>query len=198
MPSDLSFDFPFFESLLLSEDSNDSREDRLLTRYDFPDNYINFAHPQDYVASRTPIQKEMIFHHRDGRHARLLFRVSLQLDRDRFMPMTFVCDTGAARHFLFGSKALQVLHDERILKYDSDLDQTYLEVFGRKAPVDPTPELHDPANKIGLRMLLRLGLVLFSHPNEGFTFNASFPYLTSTTIPNIAIFPSPPQNDEEL
>lgn len=140
----------------------------------------------------------MMYHHREGRHARLLLRVSLQLDRNRFMSMTFVCDTGATKHILLGSKALQVLRDEPILKHDSDLDQKYMVIFGRKAPVDPTPEKHDPANIIGLRMLLRLGLVLYNSPAEGFTFNVSFPYFTATTLSKIVTFPSQPESAEEL
>ena len=183
--------------MLLSEDLSDVLEDLVLTHYDFPYNYINFAHPQDYVISKEPIQKEMIYHHSDGRHTRLLLRVSLQLDRNRFMPMTFVCDTGATRHFLFGTKAVQVLKGEHILKHDPDLDQTYLVVFGRKAPVDPTPEKHNPANILGLRMLLRLGLVLINSPTEGFIFNVSFPYFTATTLSKLSAVPLQPENDHQ-
>ncbi len=185
-------------SFILSEDLSDVLEDLPLTSHDFPDNYINFAHPQDYAISKEPIQKEMIYHHRDGRHARLLLRVSLQLDRNRFMPMTFVCDTGATRYFLFGTKAIQGLKGEHILKHDPDLDQNYLMVFGRKAPVDPTPEKHSPANILGLRILLRLGLVLINSPTEGFIFNVSFPYFTATTLSKLAFVPLKPENDEEL
>jgi hypothetical protein len=71
-------------------------------------------------------------------------------------------------------------------------------MFGRKAPVDPTPEKHDPVNKIGLRMLSRLELVLFNSPAEGYAFNVSFPYLTATTLSNFVTFPSQPENGEEL
>jgi hypothetical protein len=66
---------------MLSDDVSDAFEDLLLTRHDFPHNYVNFAHPQDYAISEHPIEKEMIYHHREGRHARLLYFESLASTR---------------------------------------------------------------------------------------------------------------------
>jgi hypothetical protein len=66
-----------------------------------------------------------------------------------------------------------------------------------KHTVDPTPEKHDPANIIGLRILLRLGLILYNTPVEGFTFNVSFSHLTATKLSKFVNLSSP-EDDEEL
>ena len=61
---------------------------------DFPDGYRNMAHPEDYIETRDPFPLQVLLHKRP-QHNRLLLRVCWRLGDDRFVPVTFVCDTGA-------------------------------------------------------------------------------------------------------
>ncbi|KAG2453914.1 hypothetical protein HYH02_002117 [Chlamydomonas schloesseri] len=64
---------------------------------------------------------------------------------------------------------------------DADLDLQYTTLFGRKCPVEPTPDAHQPANIIGLKLLMRFGLKLYNeHPY--FSFNSDIPYLDTAVL----------------
>ena len=140
-------------------------EQMLLCAEDFPPNYINFAHPQDYHVSSQPIDPQHIFSHRHGNRNRLLWRVSWDIGDDKFLPMTFVLDTGAPKHLYLSQTALNKLEEVRVLMTDEDTDALWVQLFGRKCGVERTPHEHDPANIIGLRMLMRLGLQLCDSPS---------------------------------
>ena len=135
-------------------------EQMLLCAEDFPPDYVNFAHPQDYHVSSQPIEPECIFNHRQGTHNRLLWRVSWDIGNRKFMPMTFVLDTGAPKQMYLSQTALSKLEELGLLKTDEDTEARWVQLFGRKCGVERTPHGHDPANIIGLRMLMRLGLQL--------------------------------------
>ena len=80
----------------------------LLCEGDFPSNYTHMAHPNDYLLSEEPIKAEFISH-RNGHHNRLLFRISWKLSEGNYLPMTFVCDTGAPMHFYFSGRAMKAI-----------------------------------------------------------------------------------------
>ena len=69
-------------------------EELLLTNEDFPANFVNFAHPDDYIISQQAITPERIFHQYHGRHPRLIFRVSTRISENEYIPISYVLDTG--------------------------------------------------------------------------------------------------------
>jgi hypothetical protein len=80
--------------VLLVDQDDAADADLLLQEYDFPDNYVNMAHPDDGIVQDDPITPQFIQHSRRG-HFRMLVRISLRLGEKSFVPYTFVCDTGA-------------------------------------------------------------------------------------------------------
>lgn len=146
--------------MMIFPEEEEEVKQMLLCAEDFPPNYVNFAHPQDYHVSSQPIEPEHIFSHRQGTHNRLLWRVSWDIGDGKFMPMTFMLDTGAPKQLYLSQPALSKLEEIGLLKIDEDTDACWVQLFGRKCGVERTPHGRDPANIIGLRMLLRLGLQL--------------------------------------
>ncbi|KAG2442083.1 hypothetical protein HYH02_009873 [Chlamydomonas schloesseri] len=79
--------------------------------------------------------------------------------------MSFLLHTGAPRHMYLSAEALKALEKAGLMVEDTDLDLDDTTLFGRKCPVEPTPAEHQPANIIGLKLLVRFGLQLHSeHP----------------------------------
>ena len=76
----------------------------MLTEQDFPGHYVNMAHPEDYILLSKPLQPEL-FHNRRTNHSRLLLRASLALSDNSFVPMTFLCNSGAPSGFYFSERA---------------------------------------------------------------------------------------------
>ena len=97
----------------------------MITDQDFPGHYVNMAHPQDYIARLDPLQTEL-FYNRRAKHYKLLLRTSFALPDKSFLPMTFVCDTGAPGGFYFCERAMNVVSDVERLKED-DLHNLYLQ-----------------------------------------------------------------------
>lgn len=120
-------------------------EELLLTDEDFPRNYINKQHPDDYKLSNAPIEKELVFHQHKGRHPRLLLRCSIKLAEDVFCPMTFVLDTGAPKVYL-SAFAKPILAAYNLQAVDKDVGFEYVTLLGRKFVMEDTPEGHAPAN----------------------------------------------------
>lgn len=153
----------------------ESEEQLLLLPEDFPDFYINFAHPDDYKTKNGRIQdKELIFNHRQGRHNRLLARIPWNLDKnDQYTMFTFVLDTGAPKHIYLCKRAISLLEEKGLILEDKDSNIIYVNIHGRKCPIEPTPLSHEPANLIGLKMLMRLKIKLFEE-NPCFSFDHEF------------------------
>jgi hypothetical protein len=159
-------------SALMVEQDDAADADLLLQEFDFPENYANMAHPEDGNITSTPITPEFIRHSRRG-HFRMLVRISFQLGDDRFVPFTFVCDTGAPIHLYLSEPALTVLEAAGRISTD-ELGSQFVIVAGRKAAVRVTPHTHQPGNILGMLMLERFGLQMI----EGsFTFATPVPYL---------------------
>lgn len=156
-------------------------EELLLTDKDFPTNFINKQHPDDYKITNKPIEKELIFHeHLVSPLPRLLLRCSIKLTEGAFCAMTFVLDTNAPKIYV-SAPAKHVFMQNKILLTDDDLGLDLLMLLGRKYRVEDTPEGHAPANIIGLKTLCRWGLVLSDEP-FGFHFKNDFDYLEVGTI----------------
>lgn len=154
-------------------------EDLLLVAEDFPLDFKNGCHPEDYVPTDAPMTREHLYHHNRGRHNRLWTRMSWQLPGcSKFMPMSFLVDTGAPKHMYLSHAALEALEKHGMVYVDEDMDLQYVKLFGRKIPVDPTPEMRRPANIIGLKLLKRFGLRL--HEEEPhFEFDTMPPFMTT-------------------
>jgi len=125
---------------------------------DFPDYYENMAHPNDYEKNQEPVNISYISHHKLY-HNRLILRISWKTSRGGYVPMSFVCDTGAPMHFYLSDAALECLKEAERIKED-DLEVPFVMVFGKRATVQETPPGHRPGNIMGLLMLKRLGLVV--------------------------------------
>lgn len=136
------------------------------------------SHPLDFLESPEPMEPELIFHHVRGRHNRLWLRVSWQLGENKFMPMSFLLDTGAPKHFYMCNQAMTALEAAGLTGVDEDTDVEWTTIFGRKCLVELTPEQHQPANIIGLKMLKRLGLQLFEEEPH-FAFSVPFKFFTA-------------------
>ena len=136
---------------------------------DFPASFVHMAHPLDYVVSRDPILPEYIYHHK-GRHRRLIFRVSWKTQDSTFIPMSFVCDTGAPYFLYLSDQARDAMGKAGIIKEDEKGDEFVTiktdnaegEATAFVAGIEDTPDSHKPANLIGLSLLLKLGLQLKS------------------------------------
>ena len=136
----------------------------LICSQDFPVHYSDeeYCHPDDYKPSPRIIPREFIFNHRQGKFNRLILRICFEGDSasTTFIPMSFILDTGAPRHLYLCQKAIASLSDANRLFVDEDMDMMWTPIYGRKVPIDNTPSSHDPANIMGLRFLMRLGLTL--------------------------------------
>ena len=139
---------------------------------DFPDYYVNKIHPEDYILRDEPC-RDLIFH-KKLHHSRLLLRICF-LDKHTFIPLTFVCDTGAPSSFYLCNKALKLLKNR--IKTDPDILVRYVKVDGKKMLVTEIPVNHCEnynVNIIGLNALMFFGIELHQ---DSFSFNNLPEYL---------------------
>lgn len=139
-------------------------EELLLMNDDFPDYFIDKAHPSDYISFQHPTPIEFIYHKKQY-HNRIIARVSWLVGCS-FVPMSFVIDTGAPNGFYLSHKAFQ--HLQPRIQID-DMDNQYVCIKNSKNQtknimVCPTPYNHSPANIIGLKILMFLGMEI--HTDE--------------------------------
>ena len=143
--------------------------DSCLSAADFPQEYVNMQHPEDYSLQDSPIVPSFVVNQRQG-HARLIFRISWKTG-SKFMPMSFIVDTGAVHPVYFGNVGMKMMEAHRLLLLD-DLGNDVVKLRSDySVQYKPTPKCYDPANIIGLRFLLRFGLVI---EGSAFRFNEHF------------------------
>lgn len=156
--------------LLVNSISPTIYRDVLLTKLDFPDYFVNMAHPLDYKVTDNIIKPDL-FENTVPHHHRILFRISVQL-KDKYAPCTFILDTGASAAIYLGARAMTVLDNADRL-HEDDLGNVYMTTPIGRAAVLETPYTHQPANIIGLDLLKKLKLQVGMPPTLG----VNLPYL---------------------
>jgi len=157
--------------LMLEGGGGESRVELLLQPSDFPKNFVDMAHPEDFIPTNTPIDPDLFDHEGHYGHHRLILRVSFLTKHDDYIPLTFVVDTGAPFHFYLSAKGTEALEKGGRLLTDG-AGQEYMKIFDQNVIVHETPTTHRPANILGLKMIKILkGLQI----NEGgFSFHTPF------------------------
>lgn len=154
-------------------------EEILLHDEDFPENYVNMSHPDDYKITRS-FKPQFIVSRHENKHTRLIARVAWKLSDQSFIPMSFVCDTGAPGSFYLSPTAMAIMKSVgKVLS--NDMNDAYTEVLARTgnrdsftAVLDSTPRLHRNANIIGLKVMMKLG---FSLSQETFSLGNNLEHL---------------------
>ena len=133
--------------------------DLLLHDADFPSNYVHMAHPHDYKSVEQPFTTYIP--HFSGHHNSLIVRACWKNHDTSYIPMSFVCDTGAPMGFYLCAMARNKLINSSRIKED-ETGNEYVMLNGGigKAAVESTPDGHAPANIIGLRVLMKLELAV--------------------------------------
>lgn len=145
-------------------------EDIFLGEADFPDYYIDKHHPNDYIPISTPIQ-ELIYHQMPN-HNRLILRMCFKITDTMFIPVSFVCDTGAPSHIYINSLTRRLV--KSIILQDEAGTQ-YLTVNKHKMLILSSPNHHPDTNIIGIQALLKFGLA--SNEDDTFSFSRLPKYL---------------------
>lgn len=151
----------------------------MLCDADFPSEYIGMKHPDDYKLQDLPVIPTFTINQRQG-HSRLILRISWKVG-EKYMPMSFIVDTGVCQPIFFCSSAMRAMEENGLLLLD-DLQNDAVKIHCFDCSGDHktytvhyqiTPNVYEPANIIGLRFLLRFGF----HVGDGsFRFDQSFEY----------------------
>lgn len=90
----------------------------LLQNADFPDHYVDMQHPDDYSTVDRPFVEYITNSY--AHHYRLIVRVCRKLGEREYLPMSFVCDTGAPTALYLSDKAYRMLsRHKRVLEDDA-------------------------------------------------------------------------------
>jgi hypothetical protein len=164
-------------SILANDPSSVIQDFVLLYPSDFPLNFQDGVHPGDYMESDAPIEPECIYHHVRGKHKRLWFRVSWRLKSGKFVPISFLLDTGAPKHLYLTQQVLKILEDDGTATVNEDMCAQCVKLYGRNCIVEESPTQHQ-ANVMGLNLLKRFKLQLFDEEPH-FSLNLPAPFFMS-------------------
>lgn len=157
--------------MILNEDEQELTSFVMLQDSDFPEHYRNKCHPEDYISISEPISETHF--HLKLHHSRLLLRHTFKLSETEFLPVTFVCDTGAPSSLYLCSRLKEILLRSGRIKIQEDTLVEYIKVDGRKLIVMDTPSCHENVNIIGLNALMFFQLQInynFSEKTPSFSF----------------------------
>lgn len=158
-------------SLMMIEGDDVIESEIMLHDIDFPRSFVNKMHPDDGKIVSSPICPEIISHEKMF-HNRIFLRISFKLSKDRYIPFTFVCDTGAPNFLYLSVQAYDAI-SHRIRRSDNGIE--YISIEGRNIPINTMPNNHEKCNIIGLMLLFRMGLKL--RDDNTFTFKYLPEYL---------------------
>jgi hypothetical protein len=116
--------------------------------FDFPFDFVDGHHPDDYKLVSTPI-KECIWNGIDD-YYRLLLRISIKLGENEYKSLTFICNTGAP-DFIYLNEISYSTFKDRLIKDENGF--TYIKINNRKFPVKRTHYPHNDFNILGVRAL---------------------------------------------
>ena len=125
-----------------------------LQEADFPSYFVKMHHPDDYIPINYPIEIEKIYHKRPD-HNRLILRISVKISTSTFIPVCFICDTGAP-NFVYINSITRRLIDSRILEDDAGTE--YIYINNNKMVLKSSSSHHPDVNIIGLKGLDKFGL----------------------------------------
>ena len=146
----------------------------LMWSTDFPDNFVNRQHPEDYILVPQPIVPEYILH----ASRRLFLRISWKTPKG-FLPMTFMVDTTNPTSISFCPEGMMAIINNDLRHSEEISGLGFVQVnHGRSgeevffhARMDYSQV--KSVNVIGLRGLMKLGLHVDS---KGFRFDNNIPW----------------------
>jgi len=150
---------------------NDDEFCIMLQDADFPLYFKNKVHPDDYKVFNQPITK-LIYHLRTN-HNRLILRLSFKISENEFVPVTFICDTGAPS-FIYINERTRSLIEHSIMRDDMENEFIVIGEDKKRIPLGSSPSNHPDVNIIGIRLLSYLGLFL---EDDRFGFSRLIPYI---------------------
>lgn len=139
-------------------------EDTLLQEADFPDYFIDKHHPDDYKSVRSPYD-ELIYHKMTD-HNRIILRICFKITSNMYIPVTFVCDTGAPGHIYVNILTRRLIKSR--INID-EMDNQFLEVGEKEDKMVLRPSHHSDVNILGLLALTKFGLTFNEDDSFSFT-----------------------------
>ena len=124
----------------------------MLQDSDFPENFIDKKHPDDLNPILSPIIE--LLYHRRSNHNRLILRICVKISESTYIPVSFICDTGAPS-FIYISEKTRMCIESRI-KID-ELENDFITLNSGKMLIESS---NSNINVLGLRSLSIFGLYL--------------------------------------
>jgi len=124
----------------------------MLGKMDFPSYYVDMKHPDDEKLQDKPITPHFVYLVRSDRHTRLLLRISVKVPQG-FVPLTFVCDSGAPGDMYLRESAFELLL--KAARVRETVPLCSMIIHGEHVSVGESPPPHEKANVIGLKMMQR-------------------------------------------
>lgn len=144
----------------IMDDFGGKLENLILTDADFPEYFVNWAHPEDYILVENPFKPEYIYPNMRNKESTklLLMRACFELpESKKFLPMTFVLHSGAPNSLYLSEQARSIFGKEGLLEVNSSM-MHHIKVFGQKCEVEPFPYKDRGANLIGNPLLAAMGM----------------------------------------
>jgi len=138
----------------------DQYDDIVLGVMDNPENFVNFLHNEDLQEVSVRQDLTIIEHSLSGHH-RTFIRLWLRLPNGNFLPVSFLCDSGAPGPLYLGKPTIDALKAKGLL-VDGGNGYDIIRLSFANGPTDhaipiqPTPPNHAPANIIGLPLIKKM------------------------------------------
>jgi len=123
-----------------------------------------YAHPDDYKIDGKPMKPELFLYRNDDLRTRLFLRTSIKLSEDAddesYTSATFLFDTGCCPHIML-SEYLQDLLAKRVKTDTFPGDYMKIKIgqnYHNCQVRSDLPDIHKPANVLGLPMFFSLGI----------------------------------------
>jgi hypothetical protein len=145
----------------------------MLSDFDYPWSFRGklphskrFAHPDDYKIDKQAIKPQFFLYKGEKGRNRMFIRTSFLLHEKtekedaKFTAATFLLDSGCCPHFNM-CEELHSMLQHRIVKDSAPFDYIKIHIGGKDHDCEvcrDLPDIHEPANVIGLPMFFSLGM----------------------------------------